>query len=40
MKKPELTDMGWLGPRDEMDRSSLYEAFRTHVKVKHSEDST
>ena len=22
MKKPELTDMGWLGPRDEMDRAS------------------
>lgn len=70
MKKPELTDMGWLGPRDEMDRAShlfgrcsecreiicvekavtdgpstegqtsemLYDAFRTHVKVKHSED--
>jgi hypothetical protein len=70
MKKPELTDVGWLGPRDEMDRAShrfgkcsecheiicvekavtegpstqqqtsemLYEAFRTHVKLKHSED--
>jgi hypothetical protein len=22
MKKPELTDAGWLGPRDEMDRAS------------------
>jgi hypothetical protein len=22
MKKPELTDTGWLGPRDEMDRAS------------------
>jgi hypothetical protein len=22
MKKPELTDMGWLGPKDEMDRAS------------------
>ena len=22
MKKPELTDVGWLGPRDEMDRAS------------------
>jgi hypothetical protein len=22
MKKPELTDLGWLGPRDEMDRAS------------------
>jgi hypothetical protein len=70
MKKPELTDVGWLGPRDEMDRAShrfgkcsqcqeiicvekavtdgpstqgktsemLFEAFRTHVKLKHSED--
>jgi hypothetical protein len=70
MKKPELTGVGWLGPRDEMDRAShrfgkcsecheiicvekavtdaqdtqpettelLYEAFRTHVKLKHSED--
>jgi hypothetical protein len=70
MKKPELTDVGWLGPRDEMDRAShrfgmcsecheiicvekavtvgpsthgktseiLDEAFRTHVKLKHSED--
>ena len=72
MKKPELTDMGWLGPRDEMDRAShrfgkcsewheiicvekavtdtqstqpqtnemLYKAFRTHVKLKHSEDAS
>jgi hypothetical protein len=70
MKTPELTDAGWLGPRDEMDRAShrfgkcsncheiicvekavtdgpstqgktseiLSEAFRTHVKLKHSED--
>src|SRR6478672_687234 len=70
MKKPELTDMAWLGPKDEMDRAShriskcsecheiicvekavtdgpstqgktsemLYEAFRAHVKLKHSED--
>ena len=70
MKKPELTGVGWLGPRDEMDRAShrfgkcsecheiicvekavtdaqdtqpettemLYRAFRTHVKLKHSED--
>ena len=67
MKKPELTDVGWLGPRDEMDRAShrfgkcseitcvekvvtdgpstlgqtsemLYQGFRTHVKLKHSED--
>jgi len=70
MKKPELTDVGWLGPRDEMDRAShrfgkcsecheiicvekavtdgpstqrqtsemLFEAFRKHVKLKHSED--
>jgi hypothetical protein len=70
MKKPELTAVGWLGPRDEMDRAShrfgncsechevicvekavtdgpstqgqttemLNEAFRTHVKLKHSED--
>jgi hypothetical protein len=22
MKRPELTDVGWLGPRDEMDRAS------------------
>ena len=22
MKKPELTGLGWLGPRDEMDRAS------------------
>lgn len=70
MKTPELTNVGWLGPRDEMDRAShrfgkcsecheticvekavtdgpstgpetnemLYEAFRTHVKLKHSEE--
>jgi hypothetical protein len=70
MKKPELTDTSWLGPRDEMDRAShlfgkcsecheiicvekavtdgpstqrqtsemLYEAFRTHIKLKRSED--
>jgi len=70
MKKPELTDVGWLGPKEEMDRGShhfgkcsecleiiciekavtdtrntqpettelLYEAFRAHVKLKHSED--
>lgn len=70
MKKPELTDMAWLGPKDEMDRAShrfgkcsecneiicvekavtdgpstqaktsemLDEAFRAHVKLKHSED--
>ena len=69
--KPELTSVGWLGPRDEMDRAShyfgkcsecheiicvekavtdaqdtqpettdmLYGAFRTHVSLKHSEDS-
>ena len=69
MKKPELTHVGWLGPRDEMDRAShsfgvcsechdticvekavtdgpntgqrtsqrLYEAFRAHVELKHSE---
>jgi len=22
MKKPELTEVGWLGPKDEMDRAS------------------
>jgi hypothetical protein len=22
MKKPELTDVGWLGPKDEMDHAS------------------
>lgn len=70
MKRPELSNVGWLGPRDEMDRAShrfgkcsecdeticvekavtdgpstreetnetLYEAFRTHVKLKHSEE--
>ncbi len=69
MKSPELTDMAWLGPKEEMDRAShrfgkcsecreiicvekavtdgpstqgktsemLYEAFREHVKLKHSE---
>ena len=72
MKKPELTEVGWLGPKDEMDRASyrfgkcsdcheiicvekavadtqdtqpetneiLYKAFRTHVKLKHSEDAS
>jgi hypothetical protein len=71
MKKPELTDVGWLGPRDEMGAGHsfgkcsecreiicvekavtdgpstqrqtsemLFEAFRTHVKLKHSEDFT
>jgi hypothetical protein len=71
MKKPELISVGWLGPKDEMDRAShhfgkcsecheiicvekavtdaqdtqlettdmLDRAFRTHVKLKHSEDS-
>ena len=70
MKKPELTGLAWLGPKEEMDRAShrvgrcsecleiiciekavtegestqpetterLYEAFRAHVKLKHSED--
>jgi hypothetical protein len=70
MTKPELTDVNWLGPRDDMDRAShrfgkcsecheiicvekavtdgpstqrqtnetLYEAFRAHAKLKHSED--
>jgi hypothetical protein len=70
MKKPELTDRAWLGPKEEMDRAShrfgkcsecheiicvekavtdgpstqgktsemLDEAFRAHVKLKHSED--
>ncbi len=70
MKKPELTDVQWLGPRVEMDDAShlfgkcsgcgeticvekavtdpqstqwettemLYEAFRAHDKLKHSED--
>lgn len=70
MKTPELSNVGWLGPRDEMDRAShrfgkcsecleticiekavtngpstaqetnemLYEAFRTHVRLKHSEE--
>jgi hypothetical protein len=72
MNRAELTDMAWLGPKDEMDRAShrfgkcsecheiicvekavtdgpstqgkttemLYEAFRAHVKLKHSETST
>jgi hypothetical protein len=72
MKKPELTAVGSLGPRDEIDRAShsfgkcsechevicvekavtdgpnvqaqtretLNEAFRTHVKLKHSDDFT
>ena len=70
MKKPELTNAGWLGPKNEMDSAShhfgkcsecheiicvekavtdgpstqqetseiLHKAFRTHVKLKHSED--
>jgi hypothetical protein len=70
MKIPELTDVGWLGPKYEMDSAShhfgkcsecheiicvekavtdtqntqpathemLDKAFRTHVKLKHSED--
>jgi hypothetical protein len=70
MRTPELTDVGWLGPRIEMDDAShrfgkcsecheiicvekavtdtqntqpettemLYKVFRTHVKLKHSED--
>ena len=70
MKNPKLTDVAWLGPRDEMDRAShyfgrcsecneiicvakavtdgpstqretsemLHEAFRTHSKLRHSED--
>ena len=70
MKKPQLTNVDWLGPRDEMDRAShrfgkcsecgeivcvekavtdgpstlgktseiLDEAFRIHVRLKHSED--
>jgi len=70
MKKPELTGVGWLGPKYEMDDAShrfgkcsecheiicvekaitdgpsthgetteiLYKVFRTHVKLKHSED--
>jgi hypothetical protein len=72
MKKPGLIDVGWLGPKDEMDRAShrfgkcsecheiicvekavtegpstqletsemLHKAFRTHVKLKHSEDAS
>jgi hypothetical protein len=71
MKKPELTNVDWLGPKDEMDRAShrfgkcsecqeiicvekavadpqdtqpkttemLYQAFRTHVELKHPEDA-
>ena len=71
MATPKLTDVSWLGPKDEMDRAShlfgkcsecyeiicvekavaekqntqqetnemIYEAFRTHVKLKHSEDA-
>jgi hypothetical protein len=67
-----LTDMAWLGPKDEMDRAShrfgkcsecyeiicvekavadkqdtqqetnemIYKAFRTHVRLKHSEDAS
>jgi hypothetical protein len=70
MRTPELTDVGWLGPRYEMDDAShrfgkcsacheiicvekavthpqntqpetnemLQKVFRTHVKLKHSED--
>ena len=70
VKGPELTNVGWLGPRDEMDRAShrfgkcsecseticvdkavtdgpstrektnetLYEAFRTHLRLRHSEE--
>jgi hypothetical protein len=70
MKRPELTGVGWLGPKYEMDSAShrfgicsecheiicvekaitdgpstqqetsdmLDQAFRTHVKLKHSED--
>jgi hypothetical protein len=70
MKKPQLTNVDWLGPRDEMDRAShrfgkcsecreiicvekavtdgpstlgktndiLEEAFRIHLRLKHSED--
>jgi hypothetical protein len=72
MITPELTDVGWLGPRYEMDNAShcfgkcsecyeiicvekavtdtentqpdtnemLYRVFRTHVRLKHSEDSS
>jgi hypothetical protein len=70
MRTPELTDVGWLGPRIEMDGAShhfgkcsecheiicvekvvtvsestqtettemLYEVFRAHVALKHSDD--
>jgi hypothetical protein len=31
MKKPELTDLGWLGPRDEMDRASHRFGNRVNV---------
>jgi hypothetical protein len=72
MKTTELTDVGRLGPKDEMDRAShrfgkcsecreiicvekavtdgpstqrktsemFYEAFRTHIKLKHSQDAS
>jgi len=72
MTIPELTDVGWLGPRYEMDSAShrfgkcsecheiicvekavtdtqntqpetnemLHKVFRTHVKLKHSEESS
>ena len=30
MKKPELTAVGWLGPRDEMDRASHWLRSRTN----------
>ena len=72
MKRPELTGVGWLGPKYEMDSAShrfgkcsecheiicvqkaitdgpstqqetsdmLHQAFRTHVKLKHSEDAS
>ena len=71
MATPKLTNVSWLGPKDEMDRAShllgkcsecfeiicvekavtdtqdtqpetnerLYKAFRTHVRLKHSEDA-
>ena len=47
MKRPELTDVGWLGPKYEMDSASHHFGkcsecheiiFRTHVELKHSED--
>ena len=72
MKRPELTGVGWLGPKYEMDSAShrfgkcsecheiicvqkaitdgpstqqetsdmLHQAFRTHVKLKHSEGAS